>query len=75
MIYDEPACPEWQGWDRPTCRRQDSEPPSRHDFWFAAVYQRHDFLTERREALETWGAHVSRITGNAFEANVLRRVA
>jgi integrase len=41
----------------------------------AAVYQRHDFLAERREALETWGAHVSRITGKAFETNVLRRVA
>src|SRR5215471_9609484 len=39
----------------------------------AAVYQRHDFLEERREALETWGAHVCRITGNAFETNVLRR--
>ena len=41
----------------------------------AAVYQRHDFLAERREALETWGAHVNLITFNAFEANVLRRVA
>jgi hypothetical protein len=27
----------------------------------AAVYQRHDFLAERRQALERWGAHVSRI--------------
>jgi integrase len=41
----------------------------------AAVYQRHDFLAERREALETWGVHFSRITGNAFETDVLRRVA
>jgi integrase len=41
----------------------------------AAVYQRHDFLAERREALETWGAHFGRITGNAFETDVLRRVA
>jgi len=41
----------------------------------AAVYQRHDFLTERREALETWGTHVRRIVGNAFESNALRRVA
>ena len=41
----------------------------------AAVYQRHDFLAKRREALETWGAHVRRIMGNAFETNVLRRVA
>ena len=41
----------------------------------AAVYQRHDFLAERREALETWGTHVKRIIANAFETNVLRRVA
>ena len=25
----------------------------------AAVYQRHDFLAERREALDRWGAHVA----------------
>ena len=27
----------------------------------AAVYQRHEFLAERREALEGWAHHVSRI--------------
>jgi integrase len=27
----------------------------------AAVYQRHEFLTERREALDRWGAHVGDI--------------
>jgi integrase len=27
----------------------------------AAVYQRHEFIAERREALERWGAHVARI--------------
>src|SRR6266567_1221431 len=27
----------------------------------AAVYQRHQFLVERREALERWGAHVAQI--------------
>jgi integrase len=27
----------------------------------AAVYQRHEFLAERREALERWGEHVSKI--------------
>jgi len=27
----------------------------------AAVYQRHDFLAERQEALERWGIHVARI--------------
>jgi integrase len=41
----------------------------------AAVYQRHDFLAERREALETWGTHFSRIIGNTFEINALRKVA
>jgi integrase len=41
----------------------------------AAVYQRHDFLAERTEALEMWGAHVNRITGNAFDINALRKVA
>src|SRR5216684_6230456 len=41
----------------------------------AAVYQRHDFLIERREALEAWGTHVRQIIGNAFESNALRRVA
>jgi integrase len=29
----------------------------------AAVYQRHDFLAERRHALKLWGAHVERIAG------------
>src|ERR1700686_4677866 len=41
----------------------------------AAVYQRHDFLAERREALEMWGNHVKSIIGNAFEINGLRKVA
>ena len=27
----------------------------------AAVYQRHDFLTERKEALDRWGIHVEQI--------------
>jgi hypothetical protein len=31
----------------------------------AAVYQRHDFLTERKRALERWGAHVCRIVPEA----------
>jgi integrase len=31
----------------------------------AAVYQRHEFLAERREALERWGAHVARIVAEA----------
>jgi integrase len=31
----------------------------------AAVYQRHEFLTQRREALEWWGAHVADIVTKA----------
>jgi integrase len=30
----------------------------------AAVYQRHDFLAERRAALDAWGAHVDRLLSN-----------
>jgi integrase len=31
----------------------------------AAVYQRHDFLAERQEALARWGIHLARIVGDA----------
>ena len=31
----------------------------------AAVYQRHEFLSERQEALERWGAHVADIVAEA----------
>jgi integrase len=31
----------------------------------AAVYQRHEFLSERREALERWGTHVATIVSDA----------
>ena len=27
----------------------------------AAVYQRHDFLSERRQALDLWGGHIGKI--------------
>jgi integrase len=37
----------------------------------AAVYQRHDFLAERKVALERWGAHVQALTSEA----IIRRVA
>jgi hypothetical protein len=30
----------------------------------AAVYQRHDFLAERRTALDAWGSHVDRLLAN-----------
>src|SRR5262249_24195694 len=32
----------------------------------AAVYQRHQFLSERKEALESWGAHVTHIVSVAL---------
>ena len=35
----------------------------------AAVYQRHDFLAERKRALEMWGAHVQRTVGRAIRKN------
>jgi integrase len=43
----------------------------------AAVYQRHDFLAEREDALERWGAHVMQIiaTVAADEGKAIRRIA
>jgi integrase len=32
----------------------------------AAVYQRHEFLRERKDALERWGAHVAKILEEAL---------
>ena len=32
----------------------------------AAVYQRHDFLAERKDALERWSAHVAKIVREAL---------
>jgi integrase len=43
----------------------------------AAVYQRHDFLAERNDALEQWAAHVVRLISAASDMprSTLRRVA
>ena len=41
----------------------------------AAVYQRHDFLAERREALERWGAHVVAAETSGGVNGKIRRVA
>jgi integrase len=30
----------------------------------AAVYQRHEFMKERKQALELWGEHIQRLTGS-----------
>jgi integrase len=40
----------------------------------AAVYQRHQFLAERKEALEKWGEHVAQILRDALNVD-LRQVA
>lgn len=31
----------------------------------AAVYQRHEFISERKDALERWGAHVESVSKRA----------
>jgi integrase len=43
----------------------------------AAVYQRHDFLAERKDALERWGAHIAQIIVEASSdrRSAVRRVA
>jgi hypothetical protein len=33
----------------------------------AAVYQRHEFLRERKDALEQWGAHVGKTVTKIFD--------
>ena len=33
----------------------------------AAVYQRHEFLAERRAALDTWGVHIERVLAGISE--------
>jgi integrase len=41
----------------------------------AAVYQRHQFMAERREAIEKWGAHIAHILPRDFSEHSSRRVA
>ena len=43
----------------------------------AAVYQRHNFLDERNDALERWGAHIAKIVVDASSnrKDAIRRVA
>jgi len=36
----------------------------------AAVYQRHEFLAERKEALDRWGAHIDKIIQEFDSTNV-----
>jgi integrase len=37
----------------------------------AAVYQRHEFLVERRAALDLWATHISRILGEMPEDRIV----
>jgi integrase len=41
----------------------------------AAVYQRHEFLSERQEALERWGIHIAHIVASHESRNRGRRAA
>ncbi len=41
----------------------------------AAVYQRHEFLRERNDALERWGAHVGKIIKEALSERGAKRAA
>jgi hypothetical protein len=55
MIYDEPAFPEWRVLGiAPHVADKILNHQAGTISGVAAVYQRHDFLAERREALETW---------------------
>ena len=40
----------------------------------AAVYQRHEFLAERRDALDRWGSHVGDIVGGAKTKTSIRGI-
>ena len=40
----------------------------------AAVYQRHDFLDERKGALERWGAHVGQLLGEISDRRIDLRI-
>ena len=41
----------------------------------AAVYQRHEFLAERKNALELWGNHVASVVAASVHPSTLRRNA
>ena len=62
------------------CKRRISESDERESCvgtvsGVAAVYKRHDFLTERREALDLWGAHVDRVlTGMSQERRIAVKI-
>jgi integrase len=41
----------------------------------AGVYQRHDWKSEKRDALNAWAAHVERVVSGADDSNVVRLTA
>ncbi len=41
----------------------------------AAVYQRHEFLLERKEALDLWGTHLAKLVGEAVLRSRLKQAA
>jgi hypothetical protein len=41
----------------------------------AAVYQRHDFMAERQEALDRWGEHVNAVVSAASRSAIALRAA
>src|SRR3954449_2600424 len=69
MIYDEPAFPEWRVLGiAPHVADKILNHQAGTISGVAAVYQRHDFLAERQEALERWGSHVAHIMDDASNA-------
>jgi integrase len=40
----------------------------------AAVYQRHEFMLERRQAMDLWGAHVGKITNAASRERLALKI-
>jgi hypothetical protein len=41
----------------------------------AAVYQQHEFMDERKEALHRWGEHIAMITSPEFNSPEIARAA
>ena len=63
MTCAEPAYPAWPGWVADKILNHQSGTIS----GVAAVYQRHEFLAERRTALDLWGAHIGQLIGETHD--------
>ena len=71
-----PACPGWPGWAlRPIVADKILNHQAGTISGVAAVYQRHEFLAEREQALDIWGAHVGKLLKYADARTELRIVA